>query len=50
MNAEFVFEGPIGLVYYTGPAWTFLAIIILLGLLFLMITRMNRPNRYTKER
>jgi hypothetical protein len=43
MNAEFVYEGPIGLLYYGGPAWTFLAIVVFLGLLFVVITRMNRP-------
>jgi hypothetical protein len=40
-NTEFFIDGPIGLLYYAGPAWTFLAIIFLLGLLFL-ITRKNR--------
>ena len=39
MNTEFFFDGPIGLLYYAGPAWTFLAIVIFL---VLMITR-NRP-------
>jgi hypothetical protein len=40
MNTEFFFDGPIGLLYYTGPAWTFLAIVVFLALL---IARMNRP-------
>jgi len=40
MNTEFFVEGPIGLLYYAGPAWTFLAIVVFLGLL---IARNNRP-------
>lgn len=42
MNTEFFFEGLIGRLYYAGPAWTFLAIVVFLGLLFFVITRMNR--------
>jgi hypothetical protein len=40
MNTEFFFDGPIGLLYYGGPAWAFLAIVVFLALL---IARMNRP-------
>jgi hypothetical protein len=39
-NTEFFIDGPIGLLYYAGPAWTLLAIVIFLALL---IARMNRP-------
>ena len=42
MNTEFLWEGPIGLLYYAGPAWALLAIVVFLGLVFFVITRMNR--------
>jgi hypothetical protein len=42
MNTEFLYDGPIGLLYYGGPAWTFLAIVVFLGLVFIVITRKNR--------
>ncbi len=41
-NTEFLYGGPIGLLYYAGPTWTLLAILVFLGLLFFVITRMNR--------
>ena len=40
MNTEFFIDGPNGLLYYAGPAWTFLAIVVFLALL---IARKNRP-------
>jgi hypothetical protein len=42
MNTEFFFDGPIGLLYYAGPAWTFLAVVVFLGLLFIALSRKNR--------
>lgn len=42
MIAYFLYNGPIGLLYYSGPAWIFLAVVVFLGLLLVMITRMNR--------
>lgn len=39
MNTEFFFDGPNGLLYYAGPAWTLLAIVVFLALL---IAQMNR--------
>ena len=43
MNTEFFYDGPIGLLYYGGPAWTFLVIVVFLGLVFIVVTRKNRP-------
>jgi hypothetical protein len=42
MNTEFFFDGPIGLLYYAGPAWTFLAVVVFLGLLLIALSRKNR--------
>ncbi len=44
MIAQFLYEGPIGLFFYSGPAWIFLAVVVFLGLLLVMITRINRSR------
>jgi hypothetical protein len=36
------FDGPIGLLYYAGSAWTFLAGVVFMGLLFIALSRKNR--------
>jgi hypothetical protein len=41
-NTEFFFDGPNGLLYFAGPAWTLLAVVVFLGLLFIAISRKNR--------
>ncbi len=41
MIAQFFYDGPIGLLYYSGPPWTFIAIVVFLGLLLFVITRTN---------
>ena len=32
MNTEFLYVGPIGILYYVGPAWALVLIVFLLGL------------------
>jgi len=32
MITQFVYDGPVGLLYFVGPAWALLAIVFLLGL------------------
>ena len=32
MTTEFLYDGPIGLLYFVGPAWALVLIVFLLGL------------------
>ncbi len=44
MITEFFYKGPIGLLYYSGSGWIFLAVVVFLGLLLVVITRINRSK------
>lgn len=44
MIAEFLYKGPLGLfgLHVVGPAWTFLVVVVFLGLLLFVMTRTKR--------
>jgi len=51
MNTEFLYDGPIGLLYYVGPAWALLVVVFLLGLLLTVaLMKRDRPQQTLDNR
>ena len=51
MNTEFLYVGPIGILYYVGPAWALLVVVFLLGLLPTVASiKKNRPQETLDNR
>jgi len=45
MTTQFLYDGPIGLIYFVGPAWALLAIVFLVGLpLAVALKKKDRPH------
>jgi len=45
MTTQFLYDGPIGLIYYVGPEWALPVMVFLLGLrLTVVLKKKDRPQ------
>jgi hypothetical protein len=45
MNAQLFIDGPIGSLFYQGPAWTLLAVVVFFALILLVKGGRNQSQR-----